>query len=186
MHPLAATPIGFFPKITRLGASVVSDAQVDEICSVSECISPGPPGWIEHWVHNEWGLFDTEGLARRIIPNEGTGYDLYAYELAPYRCDGDFLEPLPVQSQADGIPEDYELLGYDIVSRSDGAFFEHSPLSCNDGAQRFAANRYCLIEDGKAALQAMQAISRDGTYEPGPYYLVRVYRRRSDLFHASR
>ncbi len=47
------TLIGYFPKHIATCPGWLEAEGVKEVCSVSECVSPGPEGWIGHWVHNE-------------------------------------------------------------------------------------------------------------------------------------
>lgn len=171
--------IGFFPKITEC-PEPFRDAGLDEICSVSECISKGPPGWIDAWKHNEWFVFDSEELAWERVPGDRAPYDMYAYKMFPIKFDGD-LTPVKVEPTAAGDLTDYEFLGYDMVSRTYSAEFDHSPLSCNYGHQEFRVNKRCLIDDlayawGIASEIAASA-KQKGDWEPGPYYMVAVYRK---------
>ena len=170
--------VGFFPKLTHPGLEWLGNPAVREICSVSECISPGPPDWVEQWQHNELGFYDSEALARQVAGAEAARYDLYAYKLAPLRCLHGKLEPFAVAERGLVLPADYICLGYDIVTRSTADFFECSPLSCNGGAQHFPVNEHCLIADYKLAWEVLQTICI-GDYEPGPYYLFEVYRKAS-------
>jgi hypothetical protein len=168
--------VGFFPKITRPGSEWLGNPAAREIASVSACISEGPPGWIDHWKHNRHGFYDAEKLAEQVAGPDRAGYDLYAYRLFPFRCIGDKIESAPV----DGVgraPEDYAFLGYDVVTRSTADFFECSPLSCNAAARHYPVNEFCLLAGRETALHVLQEISRDGGYEPGPYYLFEVYRK---------
>ncbi len=170
--------VGFFPKVTQRTPAWLGVQSVREICSVSNCISDGPEGWIDHWEHNAHGFYDSEEQAQVVAAPNSEEFDLYAYHLFPMRCIGDVLEPVTIESAAAPPPVDYEFLGYDIVTKSVSDFFECSPLSCNYAAREYPVNQYCLIADRDQAYQALQEISRVGTYEPGPYYLFQVYRKR--------
>jgi hypothetical protein len=171
---------GFFPKITQPVPAWLENPRVRQICSVSTCISPGPAGWLEKWQHNQFGFYDSEALAYGVIDTPPERFDLYAYRLFPIRCLGDQIERLTLTSQSGPVPDTYEFLGYDIVTKSTADFFECSPLSCNSGAAEFDVNQFCLIATQDEAVRVLLAISRDGSYEPGPYYLFEVYRRRRE------
>jgi hypothetical protein len=75
------------------------------------------------------------------------------------------------------LPDDYEKLGFDAVSRSISPMFECSPLSCCGAAESMPVNRHCLFETLEKAIDGAKAFS-SGPWEPGPYYVLEVYRRR--------
>ncbi len=170
--------VGFFPKITARLPDWLDNQSVTEICSVSNCISDGPEQWIRRWKHNEFGFFDDERLAYDVMDRVPSEFDLYAYKLFPLRCLGDKVEEITLSGEPRPLPADYDFLGYDIVTHSTSSFFECSPLSCNHAAEVYAVNEFCLIADQVAAYQTLLEISRAGTYEPGPYYLFEVYRKK--------
>ncbi|MFH1183478.1 MAG: hypothetical protein V1755_00360 [Chloroflexota bacterium] len=172
--------IGFFPKKTACPDAFFGKTAVEEICSVSDCISSGPEGWIDQWKHNvTWWFFDTEAAAREVTGEEE--YDMYAYRLFPVVFDRDTETPIDVDASAEGDLGCYEFLGYDIVSRSRGTNFECSPLSCNGGCKEYDVNRHCLVDAVDEAWRVAKEIAHDsaekGSWEPGPYYLFEVYRR---------
>lgn len=72
---------------------------------------------------------------------------------------------------------DFEPLGFDVVSKSITDFFECSPLSCNGAAKTFRENAHCLFDALDDAVAAAKVFSK-GDWEPGPYYVARVLRRR--------
>jgi len=171
--------VGFFPLATATGPDWLEVPIVDEICSVSRCISKAPEGWIDAWKHNQLGFFDTEDLALEVATGRGAEFDLFAYRLFPVQCENGEFRPFPVPAPVFETLDRYRFLGHDIVSRSAGSHVECSPLSCNYAARDFPVNRHCLIEDSDAAFSACRAISA-GNYEPGPYFLFQVLRRESD------
>ncbi len=174
--------IGFFPKKTARPDSWFGETNVEEICSVSNCISKGPENWINHWKHNTiWWMYDTEEAAREIARDDTVLYDIYAYRLFPVKFESGREELITIASEASGDLRGYDILGYDIVSRSEGTNFECSPLSCNKGCAEFAVNRFCLIDELEEAWRIAVLISKDsndkGTWEPGPYFLCIVHRK---------
>ena len=80
--------IGYYPKRIALkkdlkaqnGEIVIKNDIVEEICSVSDCISDGPPkGWINEWKHNDLGFFSSEIAALSVIPEDSRKkYELFA------------------------------------------------------------------------------------------------------------
>ncbi|MFA6103266.1 MAG: hypothetical protein WCV67_08360 [Victivallaceae bacterium] len=177
--------IGYFPKKIALRTDWFKNPVVEDIYSVCECISKGPDDWIDQWKHNTaWCLFDTPETGFEILGTNHAGFTMLAYKLFPVQFDGGVLQPLEVASTARDDLADFEFLGYDIVSRSveiAELSFEHSPLSCNNGCEKIPVNKHCLIDDLETAWTTARTISAEsnasGSWEPGPYCLVEVYRR---------
>lgn len=168
--------VGYFPKRTALRPPWVHANHVVEIASVSECISAGPEDWINRWQHNVHWLYDSPAQAVALTGDHPEAYDIYAYKLYPLIIEYGRTRPFEiVPTETAALSGDFQLLGYDAVSRSLGTTFECSPLSCNDAAHDFEVNRHCLFESYDAALDGATKFST-GSYEPGPYWIVEVYR----------
>ncbi len=171
--------VGFFPKVTQPRPETIKVASITEICSVSEHISQGPDDWINQWKHNYLGFFDSEQTALSLISDVPEQYDLYAYEMYPFYVLDGLTSSVEIDPPTGTVPPGYEFLGYDIVTKSMSDFFECSPLSCNNAAENFPTNSFCLLETEAAAYEALLAMSKPGSrVEPGPYYLFKVYRKR--------
>jgi hypothetical protein len=151
--------------------------EVEEICSVSEHISEGPNNWYDKWPLNIFGFCNSEDVTLSLIKLEVNQFDIYAYKLFPLKFDeGKITEfDIPIHISADLT--DFQLLGYDIANSSAGSQFDCSALSCNYGAQHFSVNRYCLFNDVYSAYDAIRIISKGPGYEPGPWYILEVYRK---------
>ncbi len=177
-----AVLVGYFPKITHPGTDWLGNESVLEICSVSHCISEGPDDWINQWKHNELGFYDSEEIAYQMIEENSSAFHLYAYKMYPCSClQGEtkaILIPHAISSNVADLSAHYEFLGYDIVTKSTTSFFECSPLSCNSAATEYPVNRYCLVSTKEVAHQVLSEICEKGNYEPGPYFLFEVYRKR--------
>jgi hypothetical protein len=170
--------IGYFPKRVIPKPDWLEAAGVKEICSVSTCISEDPDGWIEHWLHNDLWVFPTIESARRVLPVDeaAAAFQIHAYRMFPTQFDHGVESPYPIPSlQVEPLPADFVRLGYDAVGRSSDTAFDCSPLSCNHGAEEFAVNRYCLVNDAEQALELARIFSM-GNWEPGPYFVVEVLR----------
>jgi hypothetical protein len=171
--------IGYFPKRTAPRPEWLHAAGVEEVCSVSTCMSDAPVDWVDQWQHNDMWVYDSPALAFSVVPEaEWDEFDLYAYKLFPATFAGG--EPAPVDLpalQIEPLSPSFERLGLDVVSRSAGSTFECSPLSCNHKAERIAVNRHCLIEDPATAFRLAAEFTAGGC-EPGPYDVVEVWRRR--------
>lgn len=183
--------IGYLPKLTKQRPDWLGSLAIEEVCSVSGCISAPPDGYLADWAHNGLCLFDTVEKARAAIAMEDAHrvYEVYAYKLTltTYGPAGEreiAFEDLP---QLAGPPPactpltaDFERLGYDCIQTEWSraiAGFGCSPLSCNYRASQIDVNRYCLIEE----LDRARAIARQFAVEqpePGDYYVVEVWRMR--------
>lgn len=170
---------GYFPKRSTLLPDGYDLPGVVEIASVSDCTAKGPADWIESWTWNELGFFDRVELAEAIVPAaERPLFHIYAYDLLDARFVGGLREAWTMPSlSCAAMGDDFELLGFDVVSKSASDFFECSPLSCNGEAKSFQANQHCLFDALSDAIAAAVAFSKEEP-EPGPYYVARVSRRR--------
>jgi hypothetical protein len=188
--------LGYTLKLVVARPDWLAPAQVDEICSVSNCISkaPEPPERWTRWAFNDSTYYDTPELAERDGA-EGVTYSMFALELYPLLFDGDRAIETPVvellNSRSGVLPagprEGFVWIGYDVVgirtaqaAAADQAAqlvgFDCSPLSCNSGATEIPVNRYCLLDTWDAAVAVAVRCAR-GEFEPGPYVIMGVYRR---------
>ncbi len=185
------TLLGYFAKPTWKRPDWLKAPQVEEICSVSECMSRGDWDWINEWRHNGMWVFDSPDLAWSVVPESLRAQcGLYAYRMFPFRY---FLG----QKVSSAIPEvnpmpldgSFINLGYDLVSRechtlvspTCGGQFDHSPLSCNHLAESVPTNRYCLldtVEEAFALAPTLEVPGQPPRGEPGPYHIVEVWRQR--------
>jgi hypothetical protein len=179
-YPMTLHFCGYFPKRVTLRPEGYDLPGVIEIASISDCIAKGPDDWIESWSFNELGFFDDVDLAESLIPeSDRLQFQVRAYAFLDERFAGGAPEPWTLPLLACKAPgSDFEPIGYDVVSKSVAHFFECSPLSCNGGATSFKANAYCLFDSLDDAVSAAKAFS-SGNWEPGPYYVAQVLRRRS-------
>lgn len=171
---------GYFPKLIQpvpAGPTGFDGLGLVDIASVSCCIVPGPPDWIRPWRHNELGFFESIEEAESVVPPaEVERYDLHGYQFLDQLFDAGkpaAWDPSVVLQ----APSEFEILGFDAVSRSTSSFFECSPLSCNYAAATVAHNEHCLFSSLEEAVQAAATFSSGGA-EPGPYHVAQVLRRR--------
>jgi hypothetical protein len=169
---------GFFPKLVAPRPDWLKVASVVEICSVSECVSPGPPDWIKQWLHNSWGWFNCMKDALRVVPPAERGkYRLFAYRLhSDFWRDGAPVQVIvPSDVTPEPTPRTFRSLGFDAAnSNAVGVLgLECSPLSCNSGAEKLPANEHCLFSSLDAAIAGARDFS-SGNWEPGDYYVVEV------------
>jgi hypothetical protein len=169
---------GYFAKRVMACPAQLQAPTVREVCSVSDCMSSGPDGWVEHWKHNELGWFNTIADAMSVVPAaERSLYRLFAYRLEPFvyhhGTKVDLSIPADVHPEPIGPP--FVERGFDAVSTSSPSVLgpECSPLSCNDLAAEIPTNEFCLFPTGAAAQSGAQAFSIQQP-EPGDYYVVQV------------
>jgi hypothetical protein len=171
--------IGYFPKHTLRRPDWLRNRGVEEICSVSCCISEDPEGWIDLWRHNQCWVFDTQKLAWSVVPAERRAdFELYAYRMFPARFEHGCQTGIEFPNlRVEPLSQSFVQIGYDAVSRSYTPTFECSPLSCNGLAEGHPVNRYCLVDTEETALQLARECSISEP-EPGAYYVIEVLRLR--------
>ena len=153
-----------------------TSAHVTEICSVSDCIATSPEGWIDRWLHNEWGFFNTQVDAQLVVPSGSDGFAIFAYRLFPVEFANGMTKRLAIGDlPVEPPPPGFRSLGFDVVDKTCSAFFECPPLSCNGTANAVDVNRYCIVENLVEAIALAERFSRDEP-EPGPYYVLDVLR----------
>lgn len=155
---------GYFLKRVARRPACVNAAGVKEVCSVSDCISSSPDGWLQRWRHNGFGWFNSIADAMSVVPTaERSLYRLFAYRVDPfvYRqgLRADFVVPSDVHP--DPIGPAFIERGFDAANKSLESVLglECSPLSCNDLAAEMSANAFCLFPTHEAALTGAQAFS---------------------------
>lgn len=184
--------IGYTAKKVENRPDWLKDAGVEEICSVSNCVSGGlSKAAFERWLHNGLCLYDRESTVKALLGEEADSqaFSLFALKLLPitFADSGerpvtpdhlpDRAGPIP---NAEPLPPGYDKLGYDCVQTEwdlSVAGFGCSPLSCNGMALELAVNRHCLIDRLNDAIAAARTFAREQP-EPGDYYVVEVWRKR--------
>lgn len=170
--------IGYFSKKRKENIRVLSSHNVLEICNACLCSFVVPDNWVEHWKHNDYFLFNSPIIAYSIIQDleDCHEYVLYAYKQYQFRVENGSVFDEEVESEnVEDLSSEFVLLGYDAVNRNYSKQFGCSPLFCNLGAEKMKTNKYCLFSSFNEALEGAVIFSR-GHGEPGPYYVVEVYR----------
>jgi hypothetical protein len=175
---------GYFAKRIAPKPEFLNAPGVREICSVSECISSGPDGWIERWLHNQFGWFNRAADAVRVIPQgDPRRYRLFGYRVLPEIFKNGIRVALriPADVRPDAIPSTFRSLGFDSLNKSMDSVLglECSPLSCNSLAAEIQVNEFCLFRTLDAAIAGAERFSREQP-EPGDYYVVEVLESRTD------
>jgi len=175
-------PVGYRTKIVALPEPWLGNAAVQEILSVSECFSESPIDEQSSFGRcNEWWFFETREALEEAIRQARLPADAvlrrFFYEVHERSIlDGRWHElgKLP-RCTSDRKPE-FRWRGYDVTCfTGPHGGPECSPLSCNSEAERFQVNEHCLLPTLPQAIEAAEAIDRDGKCEPGPYGIMSVW-----------
>ena len=177
-----------FSTEARAWAAAVDNANLHRLRADLPRRRDGKPGSIEA------GMDDY--IARHVpvpdaaAPSAGRRFEwwLFAYRMFPLRFADGVEAPYPIRAEGvQPLPADYDYLGLDVVSRERDLEFCHSPLDCNGWYTKVAVNRFCLLDELETALQLARHWSNGkfdekGSYvgpaEPGPYFIVEVFRKR--------
>lgn len=172
--------IGYFAKRTLKNPADFKTKGVEEVCSVSTCLSKAPEGWLEHSLHNELGIYDTPELAIYVVPEPVRHeFELFAYRIFPFQFINGQMQPFaPPELPVEPLSLSFERLGYDVVNRDRNGNFECSPLSCNHMATHFSVTRLCLLKDADVAFGLATGLKK-GQCKPGPYFVIEVWRRKT-------
>lgn len=176
-------PVGYMAKQVSSRPEWFPAEQVEDIYSVSGCISRAFADYIGDWRHNGYWFFDAPEIIQQLAQekaidlSETTLFYYEVYELEFEEMQGQWMpfvpEPsFPLQVMA---PTHKTLVGYDVVAFSMGNVPECSPLSCNGLAAEVETNTHCLLDSFKQA----QNLLENGVFthsEPGPYRIFAVYR----------
>ncbi|WP_299467652.1 hypothetical protein [uncultured Gimesia sp.] len=175
-------PVGYIAKRVESKPDYLQSDRVEDIYSVSNCISDDFSYYTEYWKHNGYWFFNSPAdiwvLAKEHdLSLEGTKLFYYeVYELQCYEDDPEWETFEPETSFVTNVkvPAKKVLEGYDIVSFSQGNAAECSYLSCNQMAENIKVNRHCLIETFEEA----KSLLAQGVFkgcEPGPCRIFAVY-----------
>ena len=170
-----------YTKSEWLNSDFLKGIEVEDVYSLSGCLSEDFADYIRFWKHNDYWLFDSPKIIQSVarehsIDLEGT--KLFYYEVYELEFDDDAHwrpfareERLPTHVIP---PERKQLEGYDVVTFWGGSSPECSPLSCNTLAEELPTNEHCLLRTFEEAQQRLTDLSFKDS-EPGPYRIFAVY-----------
>jgi len=175
-------PAGFMVKQVSRKPEWLSAPTVEDIYSVSHCISKAFCDYIPHWKHNGYWLFNDIPTLQQVAVQAAVAlepYKLFYYEIHDQQFDADSktwesFKPEPSFETAVAIPHEKQLEGYDVVTFSVGTNPECSPLSCNSLAEHLPVTTHCLL----ASFEESKRFIEDGLFdgsEPGPYRIFAVF-----------
>ena len=175
-------PAGFMAKQVARKPAWLAAALVEDIYSVSHCISKAFCDYIPQWKHNGYWLLNDLPTLQQVAGQAAVGreqYKLFYYEVHDHQFDADSkswepFQPEPSFETAVAIPHEKQLEGYDVVTFSRGTNPECSPLSCNALAEHLPVNTHCLLASFEEARRLIEAGRFEGS-EPGPYRIFAVF-----------
>jgi hypothetical protein len=175
-------PAGYMAKRTARAPDWLDDSRVDDIHSVSSCISADFADYINFWEHNGYWFFDSPAAIRHVASRASADlsdtnlfyYEVYEYEFREGTGGWEAIGPDPSFELNVERPRAALLEGYDVVSFSSGTNPECSPLSCNGLANEIDTNRHCLLPSFEKAKDLLEA-GRFANCEPGPYRIFAVH-----------
>lgn len=175
-------PVGYMAKHVESRPDWLKANQVNDVYSVSNCVSDDFADYINYWKHNGYWLFDSPETIQAVAEEHSidlTASKLFFYEAYVYEYDEDEKSwnpfvPEPSFETHVIQPVTKELEGYDVVS-----FFVHtspecSPLSCNSLASEIETNEHCLLPTFEKARELLEEGKFENS-EPGPYRIFAVY-----------
>ena len=176
-------PAGYMSKKVVVRPEWLTADGVDDVCAVSGCISEPFADYINYWKHNGYWLFNSSGDIEQLCQQENienSKNTLFYYEVFEKEYDEDSKEWSTFEPEASfpthvEVPENANLVGYDVTTFTVGTSPECSPLSCNSLATEIAVNRHCLFDTFEQAVEALEAGKFDDS-EPGPFRVFAVYR----------
>lgn len=156
--------------------------QVEDIYSVSGCISSDFDNWVNDWKHNGYWLFDHPSIMKKIAKKKDislANMKLFYYKGFEKQWDNameEWIDYQPEKSFETKIhePSVTQIAGYDVVCFSCQTSAECSPLSCNHLAQNIKVNSHCLLASFEEAKLLVESDAfRD--CEQGPYRIFEVH-----------
>lgn len=149
------TPLGYIARRIAQRPDWLAVAHVQEICSVTNCISKDFADYTTYWRHNGYWLFDHPEVIADICREHAldmSGLRFFYLESDLTQFDPDnkqWVSFTPDDSFSTCVQKagDAQLLGYDVVTIHGCTTPEHSPLSCNHLASRLPVNKHCLIDN---------------------------------------
>ncbi|MGH9571957.1 MAG: hypothetical protein ACRD40_00285 [Candidatus Acidiferrales bacterium] len=163
----------------------LSADQVNDIYSVSGCVSSDFDDYIHDWKHNGFWLFDSPKIIHDIARENSidlAGKTLFYYEVYEKEFDGGKWHPYGPDHQFKTeafVAAGKQLEGFDVATFFCKNVPECSPLSCNSLAQEPPTNSHCLLK----SLEDAEKNVTNGAFndsEPGPYRIFSVYSVKRD------
>jgi hypothetical protein len=175
-------PAGYMFKKVISRPAWLEAADIDDIFSLSGCVSGNFTDYINYWKHNGYWLFDSPAVMEKIAEENNLalgGMTPFYYEVFKEEFDENsrrwsaFKPELSFRTNVEE-PKWAQLAGYDVATFTAGASPECSPLSCNGLAAGVTVNRHCLFESFEQAKGSLEAGKFDHS-GPGPFRIFAVH-----------
>lgn len=176
------TPIGYLYKRVASRPDWIGAEHVEDIYSLSGCVSEVFADYINYWRHNGYWLFDAPRVMEDLAKENGFSlgdlklFFYEAYEMEYNDSDKQWQSFAPEDSFGTNVqsPEHRRLEGFDVTTFGVHTSPECSPLSCNSLSETIRTNRHCLFETFDEAKRAVETGLFDNS-EPGPFRITAVY-----------
>jgi hypothetical protein len=182
MSRLQMRPLGYMYKRIATRPEWLNAPHVQDVYSLSGCVSADFVDYINEWKHNGFWLFNSPSALRSLAAEKGislSGMHLFYYEAYQMQYDEEARCWSPFEPEESFVtdvvpPAGKALEGFDIMSFYAGTSPECSPLSCNSCAETIPTNSHCLFATFEEAKHAIESNAFEGC-EPGPYRIIAVY-----------
>jgi len=155
---------------------------VEDIYSVSGCISEDFTDYINYWKHNGYWFFDSPDIIKQLAKDNSLDltatklffYEVYEFQFDDVECRWETFQPEASFTTQVAMPRDKTLDGYDVVTFYVRTKAECSPLSCNSLATMVETNPRCLLTSVDQAKELLEE-GKFNDAEPGPHRIFAVY-----------
>ena len=155
---------------------------VENIYSVSGCISKNFSDYINFWKHNGYWFFNAPEIIEQVAREHSIDLaetTMFYYEVYEQEFDDAKEQWYPYEGEESfttnvRLPNPKMLAGFDLVTSAARNSPECSPLSCNSLADEIQTNPYCLLPNFETAKRLVET-GRFKNSEPGPYRIFAVY-----------
>jgi hypothetical protein len=176
------TPAGYMAKKVVRRPAWIEAPHVDDVYSVSGCVSEYFADYINFWKHNGYWFFDSTQAIKSLAEEQSISlgdcklfyYEVFEEEFNDETKQWQSFKPDDGFQTSVAVPSKKRLEGYDVVTFSVHTSPECSPLSCNNLAATIATNRHCLFASFGEAKAHIEGHDFDNS-EPGPFRIFAVY-----------
>jgi hypothetical protein len=173
--------VGYLAKRVAQRPDWLNVPAVNDIYSVSNCISGDFMDYIKFWRYNGYWLFDSPQIIQELSQENNISLEeltFFYYEVYEQEFDEKLKQWLSFEPEAFPTnvlpPIQKEFQGYDVVTFSARANSECSPLSCNHLASEIKTNSHCLMDTITEVKENLESGKFDNS-EPGPFRIFAVY-----------
>lgn len=175
-------PAGYLLKRVEVKPDWLKSDVVEDIYSLSNCISKDFADYIDYWKHNGYWLFDSPEIIYSVAEKYSIDvsqtklfyYEVYEYQSYENKPVWETFSPEKSIKTSVVTPQAKRLEGFDVVSVWAGNAPECSYLSCNHVAEHLEVNAHCLFSTFDEAKSAIDEVKFEGC-EPGPCRIYAVY-----------